>query len=281
MGAEWEEWDRWEGREPLRAEGGSAAAVTSSGRKSRKRLVLVSLAAVLVVAGLPGVMARGAAEQPVPEPERPAAAPAPAPVAPAPVIPDPEPTLEPSPEPTPTPVQPEIGERAQVQWITDGDTVVTSAGKVRVIGIDTPERGVCGFDDATSNAKRLLPIGSWVTLTAVPGKDDTDKYGRLLRYVTTQDGRDLGYEQIVGGFAIARYDSRDGYGWHPKEAEYIAAERSATPVCAQPAGAAGDVYYANCAAARAAGAAPLYAGAPGYRPEMDGDSDGIACERRS
>lgn len=38
------------------------------------------------------------------------------------------------------------------------------------------------------------------------------------------------------------------------------------------------VYYPNCSAARAAGAAPIYAGAPGYRPEMDGDSDGIACE---
>ncbi|MDV2477537.1 DUF1524 domain-containing protein [Rhodococcus zopfii] len=38
------------------------------------------------------------------------------------------------------------------------------------------------------------------------------------------------------------------------------------------------VYFENCAAARAAGAAPLYAGQPGYRPEMDGDRDGIACE---
>lgn len=38
------------------------------------------------------------------------------------------------------------------------------------------------------------------------------------------------------------------------------------------------VYYPGCNAARAAGVAPLYAGEPGYRPEMDGDSDGIACE---
>jgi len=38
------------------------------------------------------------------------------------------------------------------------------------------------------------------------------------------------------------------------------------------------VYYPNCTAARAAGAAPIYAGSPGYRPEMDGDGDGIACE---
>jgi hypothetical protein len=38
------------------------------------------------------------------------------------------------------------------------------------------------------------------------------------------------------------------------------------------------VYYANCAAARAAGAAPLYRGDPGYRSGLDRDKDGVACE---
>ncbi len=38
------------------------------------------------------------------------------------------------------------------------------------------------------------------------------------------------------------------------------------------------VYYANCAAARAAGAAPLNRGEPGYRAGLDRDHDGIACE---
>lgn len=38
------------------------------------------------------------------------------------------------------------------------------------------------------------------------------------------------------------------------------------------------VYYANCTAARAAGAAPLYAGDPGYRSKLDRDGDGVACE---
>jgi len=36
--------------------------------------------------------------------------------------------------------------------------------------------------------------------------------------------------------------------------------------------------YRNCREARAAGAAPLYRGQPGYGPHMDGDNDGIACE---
>lgn len=39
-----------------------------------------------------------------------------------------------------------------------------------------------------------------------------------------------------------------------------------------------QVYYKNCAAVRAAGKAPLHRGDPGYRPELDRDNDGIACE---
>lgn len=40
----------------------------------------------------------------------------------------------------------------------------------------------------------------------------------------------------------------------------------------------GSVYYQNCAAARAAGAAPIRRGEPGYAPKLDRDNDGIACE---
>ncbi len=39
-----------------------------------------------------------------------------------------------------------------------------------------------------------------------------------------------------------------------------------------------DVYYKNCAAARAAGAAPIHAGEPGYARHLDRDGDGVACE---
>ena len=38
------------------------------------------------------------------------------------------------------------------------------------------------------------------------------------------------------------------------------------------------VYYANCAAVRAAGAAPIYRGDPGYSSKLDRDGDGVACE---
>ena len=45
-----------------------------------------------------------------------------------------------------------------------------------------------------------------------------------------------------------------------------------------PAAAGGEAYFANCAAARAAGAAPIRRGEPGYRDRLDGDGDGVACE---
>lgn len=51
---------------------------------------------------------------------------------------------------------------------------------------------------------------------------------------------------------------------------------AAAPAPPPPPG--GEVYYANCSAARAAGAAPLRRGEPGYREAMDRDKDGVACE---
>lgn len=39
-----------------------------------------------------------------------------------------------------------------------------------------------------------------------------------------------------------------------------------------------NVSYKNCAAARAAGAAPVYAGDPGYGRHLDRDGDGVGCE---
>ncbi len=37
--------------------------------------------------------------------------------------------------------------------------------------------------------------------------------------------------------------------------------------------------YANCAEAIADGAAPILRGEPGYRPALDRDNDGVACDR--
>jgi hypothetical protein len=43
-------------------------------------------------------------------------------------------------------------------------------------------------------------------------------------------------------------------------------------------GGSGSTYYANCSAARAAGAAPVRSGDPGYGRHLDRDGDGVGCE---
>lgn len=202
--------------------------------------------------------------------------------------------------------------QSKVTAIVDGDTIAVDGSMVRLIGIDTPERGQCGYEEAKANVARIAPIGSVVQLFTSPGTDDKDKYSRLLRYVQTERA-DLGMSQITAGLAIARYDSRDGYSAHPKQDEYILADESTpnlscapptptpTPTQAAPAPAPAPtkaapapkpttqapapepeapaaVSYANCAAVKAAGAAPIRVGDPGYSTKLDRDKDGVACE---
>ena len=60
--------------------------------------------------------------------------------------------------------------------------------------------------------------------------------------------------------------------------EQPAPEASVVEEQQAPAPAPAAAYYANCAAVRAAGAAPIYAGDPGYSSNLDRDGDGVACE---
>lgn len=77
---------------------------------------------------------------------------------------------------------------------------------------------------------------------------------------------------LVGGcaatfaavFAVAGSPAADAVGGKVQSVASAAAEAA--------------TYYPGCNAVRAAGKAPLYRGQPGYREDMDGDSDGIACE---
>ena len=198
--------------------------------------------------------------------------------------------------------------------VVDGDTVDVRATdgseeRVRIIGIDTPERGECGFGPAASKLAELVE-GRDVVLVA-GARDDRDRYDRILRYIDV-DGTDAGHELIKAGLAIARYDSRDGYGPHPREADYIAAQAaatafgcpvtgpspsptatptpaatpSATPTLAPPPrppatggpGSGPGGAWKNCSEARDAGAAPVHRDDPGYGKHLDRDGDGIGCE---
>jgi endonuclease YncB( thermonuclease family) len=81
------------------------------------------------------------------------------------------------------------GRAVEVVRIVDGDTIVVAIGgtrgtKVRLIGIDTPERGDCMFKAATERMRALVE-GKSVRLER--DVSETDRYGRLLRYVYAGD----------------------------------------------------------------------------------------------
>ncbi|WP_413452860.1 excalibur calcium-binding domain-containing protein [Georgenia phoenicis] len=56
------------------------------------------------------------------------------------------------------------------------------------------------------------------------------------------------------------------------------AERESAAQAEAPSSSGGSAYYKNCTAAREAGAAPVYAGDPGYARHLDRDGDGVGCE---
>lgn len=124
---------------------------------------------------------------------------------------------------------PTAASAATVDYVVDGDTVRLVNGQyVRLLGIDTPEVGSCGYAAAKTALDRM--VVSQVGLPNPRGVDDVDHYGRLLRYVMV-DGRDAGLVLLRRGLASARYDSRDGYGWHPREARYHRVDAANPNIC--------------------------------------------------
>jgi micrococcal nuclease len=92
-----------------------------------------------------------------------------------------------------------------VSEVVDGDTIrvtmPTADETVRLIGINAPEGGECWADAATQALAGFLAVSEVILERDV---SDRDRYGRLLRYVVTRDGADVGGLLIDGGHAWAR-----------------------------------------------------------------------------
>lgn len=184
----------------------------------------------------------------------------------------------------------------------DGDTLSLAGISVRLFGIDAPEMAqtcqtpggawTCGADAAGKLAS--LVEGKPVRCE----QPDIDRYGRTVA-VCKVGGIDLSAAMAEGGFAIALPQFTAAYvaneerarrqkaglwgSTFERPADYRAAhplpQSKPSPFVAGPKPIrSGSRSFRNCKEAWAAGAAPLYRGQPGYRPEMDGDGDGIACE---
>lgn len=166
-----------------------------------------------------------------------------------------------------------------VASVVDGRTVILSTGtRLQLLGLAPP--GECWAAASAEFATKTL-VGKPVKVLS----------SRLL----LADGKD--YAVLAAGQGAARVAAgadaaiqlaeaaakQAGLGfWGPScggldvkpPPQPVVPQPQPVPAPAPPAAA----YYANCAAAKAAGAAPLYAGEPGYRAALDRDKDGVACE---
>jgi micrococcal nuclease len=90
--------------------------------------------------------------------------------------------------------------------VIDGDTIILSNGEtVRLIGIDAPELSQPGGEESRTHLTRLI-LNKGVTLKK--GREDRDKYGRLLRFVYLGN-LCINEEMIIQGYAEARYLTDD------------------------------------------------------------------------
>jgi micrococcal nuclease len=94
---------------------------------------------------------------------------------------------------------------AQVVGAVDGDSIEVRIGEtieqVHLLGIDTPEPGMCYGDRAAARASALTK-GQLVELESDPSQTNRDKYGRLLRSIWLPDGQLLNAVLLDEGLAF-------------------------------------------------------------------------------
>lgn len=208
---------------------------------------------------------------------------------------------------------------AKVVRVVDGDTMkvsFTEGGKVkeetiRLLLVDTPEsvdpeKPVQPFAlDASKYAKTML-TGKDVQLEL--DVSERDKYGRLLCYLYIGDKMfnelllENGYARVayiyppnvkyvdqfreiqktaqqkgVNIWSVENYAQEDGYREGVVKGS---AAPSATPKPTATSQPKSSVTYNSCKEANAAGAYNIKRGEPGYSSKLDGDNDGVACEKK-
>lgn len=188
--------------------------------------------------------------------------------------------------------------RGTVTNVVDGDTldvrlVSGRRERVRLIGIDTPERGACLSGPATAQARRLAQ-GERAVLRGDATQDTRDRYGRLLAYASVR-GRDLGFQQVTSGLArvyvydrpfqrLGAYRRAEQAGRKRRQNVWRGCPAPAAPPAAAPRGNCDPSYPTVCIpppppdldCADVPYSSFAVRGTDPHR--FDGEGDGIGCE---
>lgn len=121
------------------------------------------------------------------------------------------------------------GVRAEVIDVIDGDSLtvrldsgITTREKVRLLGVDAPERAQPGHSEASAALRELIKSGPVFLFPASNAEFTRDRYGRLLAFIRAAD-QDVNIEMVRAGRAMYARNFGGG-GWHQ---EFVAAEEEA------------------------------------------------------
>lgn len=197
------------------------------------------------------------------------------------------------------------GTPIEIISVTDGDTleikINNKTEKLRLIGIDAPENKQEPFGQQAKN--QLLQFISNGDNTLELDIQERDQYGRILGYLYNNDQL-VNLKMLESGWAtvltippnikhvqdfltaqktaqakqIGIWDSTNPLKCMPQDFRQGECITEKYDGLKQNPNNDETLYFNNCNAARRAGKAPILKGQAGYRPALDGDNDGIACE---
>ena len=75
----------------------------------------------------------------------------------------------------------------EVDRVIEGDTFESANARIRLFGVDTPDRGERCFNEATERLKQLVSDAVWVEF----GPRQEDRDGRILYYVYNENGESI------------------------------------------------------------------------------------------
>ena len=105
--------------------------------------------------------------------------------------------------------------------IIDGDTVIIEGESVRLLGMDSDERGAPCYKAAKERIEELI-LDKEVNLEM--GKENKDMYQRYLRYIFL-DGENINLKLVEEGLAVARFYQDTKYKDEIVQAEKTAREK--------------------------------------------------------
>lgn len=173
----------------------------------------------------------------------------------------------------------DLGFKVEAKDIVDGKSIVKKSNW-QVISQDPAENAQA--DEGSTVKLGVKSLEKIEAEKAAAEKAAADKAAAELAAAQKAAAEKAAADAAAAAQAAAEQAARDAAARQavpvPAPAAPVApapAPAPAAPVAPAPAA----VYYANCTAARAAGAAPVYAGTPGYGKHLDRDGDGIGCDK--